>query len=91
MLKVEKLICTNPKFHKDCYWKQVPLTYPDTRYLLLKDRLIRETKLTNTAYRILHPQFGVLTTVKLGHDNFIYISDNDDSLKRFALIPANKF
>lgn len=85
MLNVERLDCEIPKFHKNCKWVKVPIQYPDTRYLLLKDRLTREVNNTNTAYRILHPKFGVLTTIKKGHDNLIFISENDDTLKRFAL------
>lgn len=86
MLKIERLICANQKFHKDCNWVNVRVSYPDTQYLTLKDEIIRRVKRTNVAYRILHTKFGILATVKLGHDNYIFISEHEDALKRFALI-----
>ena len=87
MIRVEQLVCLNQKFHKNCYWKQTTMTYPDANFLILKDRLIREVKKTNIAYRIVHHKFGVLTTVKLGHDNSIFIQDFEDAQRRFALAP----
>ena len=89
MLKVERLECENTKFHKNCRWINVAVTYPDANFLMLKDRLIREVRKTNIAYRILHHRFGVLTTIKMGHDDNIYIQENEDAQKRFALAPED--
>jgi hypothetical protein len=89
MLRVEKLVCENPKFHKHCVWVKTSLTYPDYNFLTLRQRLIREVKKTNTAYRIVHHRYEILTTIKLGHDRIIYISDNEDAQRHFALAPAD--
>ncbi len=85
MLRVQRLDCDKPKFHKECEWVNVPITYPDTLYLQLKKRLIYEVKKTHTAYRITHWKFGVLTTLKWGHDEELYIGDVLEALKAFAL------
>ncbi|GAG63823.1 unnamed protein product [marine sediment metagenome] len=85
MLDVEMLVCKNPQFHKDCQWKHAGIRYPDERYLPLKQRLTSEVKKTHIAYRITHWKFGVLTTIKLGHDNKIFVVDNQQALKDFAL------
>ncbi len=85
MLDVEMLSCLNPKFHKECQWVHAKIRYPDERYLLLKQRLIYEVKKTHTAYRIVHWKFGVLTTIKFGHDNKVFISENPEALRAFAL------
>ena len=87
MLRVQKLDCENPQYHKKCEWVNVPLTYPDTLYLQLKNRLVHEVKKTHTAYRITHWKFGVLTTIKFGHgaDREVWVGDNQEALKAFAL------
>jgi len=85
MLNVERLDCENPKYHKGCVWVRANIRYPDTRYLLLKQRLIYEVKRTEIAYRILHHKFGVLTTIKLGHKSGLFIQDNESALRAFAL------
>ncbi len=85
MLRVEKLNCLNTKFNKDCEWVNVPISYPDTRYLLLKQRLIYEVKNTKVAYRITHNKFGILCTLKWGHDKQLFIQDNQEALRAFAL------
>ncbi|MDD4877318.1 MAG: hypothetical protein PHQ86_09405 [Dehalococcoidales bacterium] len=84
MLDVEMLICLKPH-HKDCYWQHAKIRYPNERYLLLRDRLIREVKKTQTAYRITHWKFGVLVTIKFGHDNSLWIGEHEDALRQFAL------
>ncbi len=84
MLFVEKLMCENPQYHKECEWVKVPIRYPDTRYLLLKKRLTTEVLKTKVAYRILHNKFGVLCTLKFGHDGFLYVGDNQAALQFFA-------
>ena len=86
MLDVHKLVCKNEKFHKDCQWVHAHIRYPETLYLPLKQRLIIEAKNTNTAYRIFHPKLGVLTTIKLGHDGKVFVSDNQLALRKFALL-----
>lgn len=91
MLKIERLECENQQFHKNCEWVNVRVAYPDTQYLLLRDRLIREVKRTNIAYRILHNRFGILATLKLGHDGILWVGEHEDALRRFALIPAERF
>jgi hypothetical protein len=48
----------------------------------LKERLAREVLRTHTAYRIIHKKFGVLTTLKMGHDNKIFIQDDNDALRK---------
>ena len=85
MLEIEKLICKNQLFHKDCHWIHAKLRYPDGQFLLVKQRLIYEVKKTHTAYRITHWKFGVLTTIKYGHDGQLFIQDNSVSLRAFAL------
>jgi len=85
LLDVEVLSCKNPKFHKDCQWVHAKIRYPNTRYLLLRDRLIREVKNTKTAYRITHWKFGVLVTIKFGHDGSLYVGEHEDALRQFAL------
>ena len=85
MLNVEYLKCKNKKFHKDCQWVHAKLQYPNGQYLLLKDRIIREVKRTRTAYRITHWKFGVLVTVKMGHDGNIWVGEDKGALRRFAL------
>lgn len=85
MLLVEMLVCKNPKFHKDCQWASARIQYPDELYLPLKQRLTSEVKKTHTAYRITHWKFGVLTTIKLGHDGEVFIADNQQALRDFAL------
>jgi len=85
MLDVELLDCANKKYHKDCKWVHAKIRYPNTRYLLLRDRLIREVKNTKTAYRITHWKFGVLVTIKAGHDNSLYVGEHEDALRQFAL------
>lgn len=85
MLNVERLDCLNRKYHKDCVWVNAKIRYPDTRYLLLRDRLVQEVKKTKIAYRITHWKFGVLVTIKAGHDNSLYIGEHEDALKQFAL------
>ncbi len=85
MLEVEQLICKNPKFHKDCKWVHAKIRYPDERYLLLKKVIMREVLKTHIAYRITHWKFGVLTTIKMGHDSEVYVQDNKEALRGFAL------
>ena len=85
MLNAEMLIYKNPKFHKDCQWMHAKIRYPDERYLPLKQRLTSEVKKTHIAYRITHWKFGILTTIKFGHDNKVYVADNQGALRGFAL------
>jgi len=85
MLNVEMLVCKNPKFHKDCQWMHAKIRYPDELYLPLKQRLTSEVKRTRVAYRIIHWKFGVLTTLKLGHDGKVFVDDNQQALRDFAL------
>jgi len=85
MLFVEMLVCKNPKFHKDCQWVSAKIRYPDELYLPLKQRLTAEVKRTRVAYRITHWKFGVLTTLKLGHDGKVFVADNQQALRDFAL------
>ncbi len=83
MLRVEMLSCTNQKFHKNCTWVSAGLTYPDNLYNMLKQRIMREVSQSHTAYRINHHIFGVFTTVKWGHDNKLFVSDNEESLMKW--------
>lgn len=85
MLDIETLQCRNEKFHKDCQWVHAKLRYPDGRYLMVKNTLMHEVQKTHIAYRIVHDRFGVLTTIKYGHDGNLFISDNNEALKRFAV------
>jgi hypothetical protein len=87
MIEVEMLSCKNPRFHKDCEWVHAKLRYPNGQYLLLRNRLIYEVKKTGVAYRITHWKFGVLTTIKRGHDadKTLYVGDHEDALRAFAL------
>jgi hypothetical protein len=85
MIEVEMLVCENKQFHKNCEWVHAKLRYPNGQYLLLKDRLIREVKKTKIGYRIIHWKFGVLTTIKMGHDDIIWVGDHEDALRQFAL------
>lgn len=86
MLDVEMLVCENPKYHKDCRWVHSKLRYPDERYLLVKHTLMKEAKRSHIAYRITHWKLGVLTTIKFGHDGKIFVSDNLDQLRKFAVL-----
>lgn len=85
MLEVERLVCTKPNYHKDCRWVHAKIRYPDTRYLLLKQVIEREVQKTKIAYRIIHEKFGVLATIKMGHDNKLFIQEDLKALKEFAL------
>ena len=85
MLDVERLDCLNKEFHKDCHWIHAKLRYPDGRYLLLRQQLIYEVKKTHVAYRITHWKFGVLVTIKFGHDGKVFVSEDQEALREFAL------
>ncbi len=86
MLDIEMLICDNQKFHKYCRWVHAKLRYPDERYLMVKNTLMSEVKKSHVAYRIVHQRFGVLTTIKYGHDGKLFIQDAEsDTMKAFAL------
>ena len=75
MLKVERLETTDG-YHRHNYWEALPVSYPNSRYKLLKNRLARETKETRVAHRILLNNLYVLTTLKLGHDGYLFVQDN---------------
>ncbi len=84
MLKVEKLVAKDKWAHKG-HWVTAPYSYQDTQYLLLKQRLIHEVKKTKIAYRISHPKFGVLITLKWGHDGKLFEQPQLEALRAFAL------
>jgi hypothetical protein len=85
MLDVERLACKNTRFHKDCEWVHAKMRYPDERYLLLKQRLMSEVKNTHIAYRIVHWKFGVLCTIKYGHDEHLFVQENNEVMHDFAV------
>ncbi len=87
MIRAEKLSCQNEQYHKNCIWVNVAIQYPDTRYLMLKNRLIAEVRKTHIAYRITHYKFGVLTTIKFGHgaNADVFVADNQEALRAFAV------
>lgn len=91
MLRVEMLSCLDKKFHHKCEWVNARINYPDTQYILLKERLVKEVKNTKTAYRITHTRFGLLCTIKSGHDGSLYIGEHEDALQRFAIAPVENF
>ena len=75
MLKVERYQASDRWQHKG-YWEALPVSYPNARFKLLKNRLAKETTETHVAHRILLNNMYVLTTVKWGHDQKIFIQDN---------------
>jgi hypothetical protein len=85
MLSVQKLKCKDKWQHPPCKWVTAHYHYQDTQYLLLKQRLSHEVKKSKIAYRILHHKFGVLCTLKMGHDGELFVSDNLGALRMFAL------
>ena len=82
MLKVERLVCENAAFHKNCEWKALRVHYGDRQLWTLTTRLKREALKTHTAYRIVHYKFGVITTIKLGHDGRLFVMSNDSAINR---------
>ena len=82
MLKIEKLVCKNPEFHKDCRWKYMGLTYPDAQYIIIKRRLEQRVRASNMAYRISHDKLGLLITLKLGHDGWLFSNEDKGKINR---------
>lgn len=75
MLKIQRLICKDPKNYRYCRWYGSKLRFPDSFYRLLKSRLQAEVMKTGTAYRILHDKEGLLVTIKRGHDNKLFLKE----------------
>ncbi|KKN02262.1 hypothetical protein LCGC14_1119400 [marine sediment metagenome] len=75
MLRVEKLICKDPKFFKGCKWRRTTLKYPDENLALLESRLEKMVLKTGVACRIFHSQKGLLLTIKKGHDKKLFVQD----------------
>jgi hypothetical protein len=82
MLRIEKLVCKNAKFHKDCVWRRTTLKASDEDYPVLKRKIQHEIRVTKTAYRIVHDRLGIVTTLKWGHDNRAFIQEDRRKLAR---------
>lgn len=76
MLRIQQLICKDPKHYKFCHWHSTKLLFPDEHYRLLKSRLQAEVMRTGTAYRILHDEEGLIITIKRGHDNKLFLQEH---------------
>ncbi len=79
MLKIQRLLCKDPKHYKRCHWLNTKLRFPDSGYRLLKSRLEAEVMKTGTAYRILHDEKGLLITIKRGHDGRLFVQEHYES------------
>jgi len=82
MLRVQRLQCDDMKFNKGCEWRGMPGNYSDETFPLLKNRLQRESLKTGISYRIVHNKHGLLLTIKLGHDNELFVSCPENITER---------
>ena len=72
MLIAEKQVCRDVAHHRDCTWQETG-RYPDKRFNFFVGQAKARVRATGEGRRILNENHAELATVKLGHDDRIWV------------------